>query len=237
MNHLVLLILLTITLTSHAVSEWGYDSRNSRYARDSSITLSNVASLERVWEYTTEGDVMVSATTATAGGNEIVFFPDYQGFIYALYQSTGALLWKQKVSSVTGITNSWTRTAPTHYNGKVYFGDQVSGFFFALNATTGELVWRVVLDSHPQTKLTMSPTIYNGVIYMGTASSEEGARSTDPEYVCCTFQGSMLAINADSGRILWKTKTTPDNNGSPYGFSGAPLWGSAPPVVCDFLHL
>jgi polyvinyl alcohol dehydrogenase (cytochrome) len=73
------------------------------------------------------------------------------------------------------------------------------------------------------------------VIYQGVASSEEGA-AADPSYPCCTFRGSIVAVDAATGGILWKTYMAPENTGpctSPptgCGYSGAAVWGTTPAI-------
>jgi polyvinyl alcohol dehydrogenase (cytochrome) len=59
--------------------------------------------------------------------------------------------------------------------------------------------------------------------------------SAEPNYPCCTFRGSVLALDAESGRVLWKTYvidetpkrvgTTP--SGTPvFAPSGAAIWNT-----------
>ena len=70
---------------------------------------------------------------------------------------------------------------------------------------------------------------------MATSSAEEG-RPVSPGYVCCTFRGSVQALDAATGKQLWKTYTIaePAKLGRPtkagtmtMGPSGAGIW-SAP---------
>ena len=89
-------------------------------------------------------------------------------------------------------------------------------YLLALNRLNGQLLWKTQLDSHPLAVLTQSPVVFNGVIYTGVSSVEEAA-AANPAYPCCTFRGSFMAVNANTGQILWKTYTTPDNGGVPGG--------------------
>ena len=43
----------------------------------------------------------------------------------------------------------------------------------AVNKNTGQLLWRHKLDDHYLSIDSQSPTIYNGVVYVGVASIEE----------------------------------------------------------------
>jgi len=82
------------------------------------------------------------------------------------------------------------------------------GFVYALDAATGRLLWKRKVDEHPLVRLTGSPTLYDGRLYVPTSSYEEGGRP--PGYACCTFRGSVVALDARSGEVVWKTYTIPD---------------------------
>ena len=64
---------------------------------------------------------------------------------------------------------------------------------------------------------------------MGIASSEEGfaAKNAVP---CCNTRGSLLALDAQTGRRLWQTYMVPDNHGALDGYSGAGIWSSTPAI-------
>jgi polyvinyl alcohol dehydrogenase (cytochrome) len=66
------------------------------------------------------------------------------------------------------------------------------------------------------------------------ASNEEGLGS-NARYECCTFRGSIVALNINNGAIVWKTYTIPTeprtlgrNRGGAvrWGPSGAGVWGA-----------
>jgi polyvinyl alcohol dehydrogenase (cytochrome) len=61
-------------------------------------------------------------------------------------------------------------------------------------------------------------------VYVGVASNEESVAANDPTYPCCSFRGSILALNANTGKILWKTYMVPP------GYSGGAVWSSTPVV-------
>ena len=81
---------------------------------------------------------------------------------------------------------------------------------------------------------TATPRYYKGVLYEGFSSFEESV-GADPKYKCCSFRGSVVALNASNGDKLWQTFTIPDpaaaTGTSPagtqqYGPSGAAIWGT-----------
>ncbi len=117
-------------------------------------------------------------------------------------------------------------------NYAVFFGDQTANAY-ALDAVTGKLLWKTKVDDFPLARITGSPSFNNGRLYVGVASGEELAAST-PGYQCCKFRGSMVALDAATGKQVWKTytidapKMTRKNKagGQEWGPSGAPIWSS-----------
>src|SRR4029079_17334682 len=64
-----------------------------------------------------------------------------------------------------------------------------------------------------------SANVFDGRVYIGVASQEEALAAFVPGYQL-SFRGSMLALDAASGQILWKTYVAPQ------GFTGNAIWGS-----------
>lgn len=114
------------------------------------------------------------------------------------------------------------------------FGD-TNGFVYALKVADGSLLWKVHPDSHPAARITGSPLLVGTRLYVPVSSGEEGA-SADPAYPCCTFRGSVVALDTASGKQVWKAYTLAEDakptrksdQGVQYwGPSGAAVW-SAP---------
>ena len=76
------------------------------------------------------------------------------------------------------------------------FVDQ-KGFVYAVDAANGRLLWSRKVDDHPLVRLTGSPALYDGRLYVPTSSYEEGGKP--PGYACCTFRGSIVALDAQTG--------------------------------------
>ena len=62
----------------------------------------------------------------------------------------------------------------------------------------------------PVARITGSPTFYDGRLYVPVASGEEGAGAA-PTYECCKFRGSVVALDAATGKTVWKTYTIPED--------------------------
>lgn len=202
-------------------------SNTSSQAGDDLINPSNVSDLKVKWTFTAHGDT--SATPAVVDG--AVYIPDWGGYLNKLNAQTGRVIWSYPVSNYDGIAGAISRTSPAVVDNTVYIGDQngpgygQGAHVSAVNAITGRKEWTTEVDSHPLAIVTSSPVVYRGVVYVGVASKEEAAASL-PAYPCCTFRGSVVALNARTGAILWKDYMSPPNGGVPGGFSGNGVWSS-----------
>jgi polyvinyl alcohol dehydrogenase (cytochrome) len=114
-----------------------------------------------------------------------------------------------------------------------YFGDQ-NATAYALDAATGSLLWKKKVEDFPGARVTGSPVVHNGRLYVPVASGEETAAAT-PDYQCCRSRGSVVALDAGSGKQVWKTYTIPEEplptkksaTGTQlWGPSGASIWNS-----------
>jgi polyvinyl alcohol dehydrogenase (cytochrome) len=195
--------------------------------RDNQINPYDAADLKVKWTYTAHGDT--SATPAVVGG--AVYIPDWGGYLTKLNAQTGKVIWSYPISDYDGVPGSISRDSPTVVGNTVYLGDQNKPGFggvahlMAVNATTGQQEWSTVVDTHPLAVITGAPVVYRGTVFVGVASKEEAAAS-EPTYPCCTFRGSEVALNAETGAILWKDYMTPPNAGVPGGFSGNGVWST-----------
>ncbi|MBI3696890.1 MAG: PQQ-binding-like beta-propeller repeat protein, partial [Acidobacteria bacterium] len=106
---------------------------------------------------------------------------------------------------------------------------------YAVNASTGALLWKTKVDDHPMARVTGSPRLHQGCLYVPVSSVEE-VSSGNPKYECCKFRGSVVALDVGGGKQIWKTYTIPDpptpakkkeSGVQLYGPSGAAVW-SAP---------
>src|SRR6266851_4523360 len=108
---------------------------------------------------------------------------------------------------------------------------------YAVNAITGALIWKTRVEDHLAAVITGAPTLYSGVLYVPVSSMEE-VTGSQPSYQCCTFRGSVVALDIATGRQIWKGYTIPEaprptkrnaTGTQLYGPSGAGVW-SAPTI-------
>ena len=118
-----------------------------------------------------------------------------------------------------------------------FFGD-TGGDVYAVGALDGRLVWRKHVDKHSAARITGSPLLVDGRLYVPVSSGEEGS-AVDPQYPCCTFRGSLVALDSRTGKTIWQSFTIPDkpkrtgrkNSAGTvmWGPSGAGVW--SPPTA------
>ena len=210
----------------------GQNLGNSRNQREEhSISSTNVQRLSPKWVFTTGGDV--SATPTVDG--DAVYFPDWNGNLFAVHKDSGALIWSHQISEYDGVPGAISRVSPAVDHDQLIVGDILSSSqahdganVMAVDRETGFLRWKTQVDSHPAAIMTGSPVVFNGVVYVGVSSSEE-TLATNPDYPCCSFRGSVVALDAKSGSMLWKTYDMPDNGGQQGGYSGGAVW--QPPAI------
>jgi polyvinyl alcohol dehydrogenase (cytochrome) len=123
------------------------------------------------------------------------------------------------------------RGTPVVTNGLVIFGVGTAPTVAAVDQNTGALVWKSALSTHPFAQITSSLVLDNGRIYVGVASDEEQGSIGIPGYTCCSFRGSVAAIDATSGNIVWQTPTIDDAtyrnaDGTLSGFTGVSVWST-----------
>jgi polyvinyl alcohol dehydrogenase (cytochrome) len=90
----------------------------------------------------------------------------------------------------------------------LYFGD-IHGNVYALDPSTGAEVWLHQVDAHPLVRITGTPALSAGRLYVPVTSLEE-PEAGQADYACCTFRGLMVALDAATGREIWKTHTIAD---------------------------
>ena len=235
----VLLLVATLSAQSkpdvHRSGQWRIAGQNLNNTwsqpAEHSISPANVKGLKPKWVFTTGGDV--SATPTVDG--DAVYFPDWGGNLFAVEKNSGRLIWSHKISEYDGVDGAISRVSPAVVGDQVIIGDILSSNnahnganVMAIDRKTGSLRWITQVETHPAAVITGSPVVFDGVIYIGVSSVEEGL-ATNPAYPCCSFRGSIVALDAKSGGILWKTFDMPDNNGQTNQYSGGAVW--QPPAI------
>ena len=214
---------------------WGADLSNSRFqpAAMAGLTQDQVPRLQLKWAFGFPGATAANAQPTIVGG--LVFVGGGDRKVYALHAKSGCTRWVFATEANVRTAISFAPISGKDRFG-VFFGD-VDANAYAVNATTGALVWKSKVEDHPAAQIIGAPTLYSGVLYV-TVSSHEELTGSRPTYQCCTFRGSVAALDAATGRQIWKAYTIPEPprpttrnaiGTQLYGPSGAAVW-SAPTV-------
>ena len=222
-----------LNLSGPSWNGWSSDLSNARFqsAKNAGLTADQIPKLKLKWAFGFPQGVSAWGQPSVVGGR--VFVGSDIGWIYSLDAQTGCVYWsyKMKAGMRNAITLGPIKAGTAKY--AVYFGD-LKANAYALNAQTGELVWTTHADDHFTSRSTAAPTLYNGKLFV-PISSWEGFNAKQPEYPCCTSRGSVTALDANTGKQIWKYYTTPEapkprgknSIGTQlYGPSGVSVWNS-----------
>ena len=209
---------------------WGGAQGNQRFqAQETILNPDNVHGLKLKWAFGFPDTTRVrSQPTVTA---TMVYIGSQEGTVYALDANTGCIRWTFDAGTeVRGAMK--LHTHPTDGRSILVFGDTKANAY-SLNATTGQLLWKTKVHEHILATVTGSVNADKDKVYVPVSSSEV-VPSGRSEYQCCTFRGSLVAVNLIDGSIAWTTYTTPEPvatgknsaGADNFGPSGAPIWSS-----------
>ena len=208
---------------SPAWNGWGVDGSNSRFQAEKAAQLpaAQVSKLQLKWAFGFPGVKSVMGAPVVAAGR--VFLGVDNGAVYSLDAASGCVYWTFQAEA--GVRSAVTvEHAGTGY--AAYFGDLKSNAY-AVDAATGKQLWKVHVDEHPSARITAAPKIFENRVYVPVASGEEGA-GVNPNYACCTFRGSVAALDAATGRTIWKTYTIAEApKAAGKNSNGVPRWAPA----------
>src|SRR5712691_11104005 len=87
---------------------------------ENSISAKSVNRLGPKWTFTTGGDVTARAAVV----DDVAYFPDWAGNLYAVRASNGKLIWSHQLSDYGLAVGTVSRTSPAVVSGVVYVGTQ-----------------------------------------------------------------------------------------------------------------
>ena len=192
--------------TTPAWNGWGTDTTNARFQRTPGFSTADVPRLTLKWAFGFPGVSSVYGQPTVAGGR--LFVGVDTGYVYALDSSTGCVHWSFLAESGVRNAVSIGPLAGSSDRYAAYFGD-IRANVYAVDAETGKTLWKTSVDPHPLAVVTGTPTLHEGRLYVPVSSREEAAGGS-LNYPCCTFRGSVVALDAATGRQIWKTYAIPD---------------------------
>jgi PQQ-dependent dehydrogenase (methanol/ethanol family) len=194
-----------------ADSNWlvhGGDYGNRRYSTLAQVTRENVANLVPVWLYQTGiAESFVTTPVVIAGA---MYLTTPESHVVALNAVTGARLWEYAPQLATTLLCCGPENQGAAVYGDKVFVATVDGRVIALDHRTGEPVWETPLaDPREGYSQTVAPLAAGGKIFVGVGGSEYGTR------------GFVAALDAASGKVLWRWYTTAAPGDTAGGWQGA----------------
>jgi polyvinyl alcohol dehydrogenase (cytochrome) len=211
---------------------WGRDFANSRFQPHAGLAPAAVPRLKLKWAFAYPSPMSWGQPTVVGGR---VFVASTTGQLYALNAETGCTVWTLEVGIPVRTAVSIGPGVAGH-NAVAYFGD-TSAVAHAVDADTGAEVWRARVDDHAMARITGAPVLFNDRLFVPVSSFEEGA-AANSVYACCTFRGSVVALDARNGRVIWKRSTIAEplkpyrregESTTLFGPAGGAVW-SAPTI-------
>jgi alcohol dehydrogenase (cytochrome c) len=182
---------------------YGGALNGQRYSTLTQINPGNVQTLRGAWltrlgsgrggKYKFEADPLVI--------DGVMYIPTGNDDIFALDGKTGSRIWEY--NSDIPQTNDliccgWDNRGVAAGEGKLFSG-QLDGSFVALDQKTGTVAWRTQLeDYHDGYSITGATRYFDGLVFTGMSGGENGVR------------GRVYALDAQTGREVWRFYTVPD---------------------------
>jgi alcohol dehydrogenase (cytochrome c) len=198
----------TASSESKAGSDVGWPNANNtldgqRYSTLSQIDTSNVKGLKVAWRFRV---TIRGAENYPVVVGRVAYVTTTFGRIYALDAVSGKQLWtynpgKQKnigLAAQAGVHGFPNRGVAVG-GGRVY-SVTPNALLLALDQTKGRFLWKASLGNPLYLSESAQPIYYNGMVFVGSAGSESGAR------------GFEAAYNAKTGRLIWRHYTVPEPN-------------------------
>jgi len=212
-------------ILANATAGWpahNYDLANTRDDTRTAIDAANVATLKPKWTFklTDAGEYGDYTTNAIVVGG-VVYFESPKANVYALDASSGRLLWEHEYNSA--IPSGGPTGLAVGYG--MLFGSSATSAF-ALDLHSGKQVWIRSLIGNANEGIDMAPLVFDGKVVISTIPG-----STMGYYAGGAW-GTVYALAAQSGRILWSFSTVQGGSslwGDPKRNGGGGLW--YPPAV------
>src|SRR4051812_34175613 len=213
---------------------WSPDLANTRFqpASVARLTPAQVPKLKLKWAFGFPAGVSANAQPTVVSGR--VFVGSDNGYVYSIDAKTGCVYWSFEAGSI--IRNAITVGA-VQGNGDAkyaaFVGDGHANVY-AIDAQNGKLLWKTKVDPHFVARITAGTRYYDGKLIVPVSSSEEFS-SGNPGYSCCTSRGSVVALDASTGKQIWKAWVVPDepkpyktmaNGVVLYAPAGGAVWNS-----------
>jgi polyvinyl alcohol dehydrogenase (cytochrome) len=215
---------------------WGADVANTRFqsAGEAGLKAADVPRLKLKWAFAFPNTFVSNGQPSVVGGR--IFVASANRNVYSLDAKTGCQYWSFEAQAPVRTAITVVPLKGERPRMVAFFGDRRANAY-AVDASSGELLWKTQVDDHPHASITGAPVFGEGRVFVPLVAAEEGT-AMNAKYECCSARGGLIALDAASGKQIWKTYTiaeTPhpvkkNSEGvEMWGPSGASIW-SAPTI-------
>ena len=208
-----------------AWSGWGGPT-NARFqtASAAGLTAANVPRLKLKWAFGLPAGSSLYSQPAIAFGR--VFVGSDDGVVYSMDAKSGCAYWAYR-------SDMFGRFAPIVAPISGYPGTRYAIFFvtrsstaYAIDAHTGKLLWKNEVKDGLN-NLSATAAYYDGRLYV-PLSGTETLTGGNLDYECCKSRGTVVAVDANTGKVLWRAQSIQEplrNLGE--NSRGKQMWGPA----------
>jgi polyvinyl alcohol dehydrogenase (cytochrome) len=194
-------------------------------ARKGGITAADLPRLKLKWAFGYTGVAAARTQPTLAGGR--LFVGSDSGEVHALDPATGCTYWSFKAAAGVRTAPAVTPFRSGSKRGYAIIVGDARTNLYALDADTGATLWTLKIDDHPSAGITGSTIVHDGRVFVGVQGLGEEGRGASGGYGCCTFRGSLSAVDVNTGKLLWKTYTVGENQPRAKNAAGVQMYGPA----------
>jgi polyvinyl alcohol dehydrogenase (cytochrome) len=213
-------------------SGWGGNT-NARFQSEKAAGLkaSDIPKLKLKWSFGLPAGSNSYSQPAVAFGR--VFIGSDDGVVYSMEARSGCVYWAYK-------SDSFGRFAPIAAPISGYPGTRYAIFFvtrsttaYAIDAHDGKLLWKAVVKDGLN-NLSATAAWYDGNLYV-PLSGTETLTGANLDYECCKSRGAVVALDANTGKVRWRTQSIPEplkqlgensHGKQVWGPAGASVWNT-----------
>jgi len=174
------------------------DYAQTRFFPGSKVNVNTVKNLRPEFSFQTE--VRESMETAPIVVDGVMYMTTAFNHVYALDAVTGKEFWhyKHKMGQITTFCCGPNNRGVAVEGGKLFMAT-LDAKLIAMDAKSGKVLWETeIADPEKGYSETMSPTVVDGKVLIGTNGGEYGIR------------GFVKAFDSASGKLLWTFNTIPE---------------------------